>query len=232
MVDEEAAIKKILEDGRRPARYEDSAKKEVARKKYYHSSESEEERRARSPRRSRRSRSNSRFRRSRSRSRSRRSRSRRSHRSRSKTSKHRRPRSRDRSEDIRVKEDGEIGSSDSYSGPEQQKFIKKKRRKRNHIESYEGTALTNGRPDSLLDILKLYWRICNNFDILNYFIFEFITEIAKKYPPSLRIIVLETNLDKIGVGKLFMVTYKGGSLGREGDHSVVIPDINVSKVKQ
>jgi hypothetical protein len=55
-------------------------------------------------------------------------------------------------------------------------------------------------------------------------------EIAKKYPPSLRIIVLDTNLEKIEIGKLFLVTYKGGSLGREGDHNVIIPDINVSKV--
>lgn len=41
--------------------------------------------------------------------------------------------------------------------------------------------------------------------------------------------MLETNLDKIDVGKLFLVTYKGGTLGREGDHHVIIPDINVSK---
>ena len=53
---------------------------------------------------------------------------------------------------------------------------------------------------------------------------------AKKYPPSLRIVVVETNLDKIDVGKLFLVTYKGGSLGREGTHDVLIPDINISKV--
>lgn len=55
-------------------------------------------------------------------------------------------------------------------------------------------------------------------------------EMAKKYPPSLRIVVVETNLDKIDVGKLFLVTYKGGSLGREGTHDVLIPDINISKV--
>lgn len=53
---------------------------------------------------------------------------------------------------------------------------------------------------------------------------------AKRYPPSLRIVVVETNLDKIDVGKLFLVTYKGGSLGREGTHDVLIPDINISKV--
>lgn len=46
----------------------------------------------------------------------------------------------------------------------------------------------------------------------------------------MRIIVKETNLPKLKVGSLFLVTYIGGSLGREGDHSVLISDINVSKV--
>ncbi|KAG4071752.1 hypothetical protein HA402_011906 [Bradysia odoriphaga] len=54
-------------------------------------------------------------------------------------------------------------------------------------------------------------------------------DVAKKYPPSLRLMVLETNLPKLKVGELFIVTYKGGSLGREGAHDVIIPDINVSK---
>lgn len=42
--------------------------------------------------------------------------------------------------------------------------------------------------------------------------------------------VLETNLTKLRVGELFLITFKGGSLGREGDHDVIVPDINVSKV--
>jgi pSer/pThr/pTyr-binding forkhead associated (FHA) protein len=53
------------------------------------------------------------------------------------------------------------------------------------------------------------------------------TEIAKKYPPSLRLIVIES--EKMDVGKLFVVTYKGGTLGREGSHDVLIPEANVSK---
>lgn len=44
----------------------------------------------------------------------------------------------------------------------------------------------------------------------------------------MRLIVIES--DKLDVGKLFMVTYKGGSLGREGSHhDVLIPDVNISK---
>ncbi|XP_070161472.1 angiogenic factor with G patch and FHA domains 1 [Polyergus mexicanus] len=54
-------------------------------------------------------------------------------------------------------------------------------------------------------------------------------DLAKSYPPCMRIIVKETDLPKLKVGSLFLVTYIGGSLGREGDHSVLIPDINVSK---
>ncbi|XP_055320225.1 angiogenic factor with G patch and FHA domains 1 isoform X2 [Sitodiplosis mosellana] len=54
-------------------------------------------------------------------------------------------------------------------------------------------------------------------------------DIAKQYPPSLRIIVQETNIRKLKIGELFLITYKGGSLGREGKHDVIIPDINCSK---
>lgn len=54
-------------------------------------------------------------------------------------------------------------------------------------------------------------------------------DISKNYPPSLRVVVQQTNSEKIRVGTLFLVTCKGGSLGREGEHEVLIPDINVSK---
>jgi len=46
----------------------------------------------------------------------------------------------------------------------------------------------------------------------------------------MRIIVKETDLIKLKQGSLFLVTCIGGTLGREGDHSVLIPDINISKV--
>lgn len=48
----------------------------------------------------------------------------------------------------------------------------------------------------------------------------------------MRIIVKETDLIKLKLGSLFLVTCLGGTLGREGDHSVLIPDINISKVYQ
>ncbi|KAL0278266.1 UNVERIFIED_CONTAM: hypothetical protein PYX00_000126 [Menopon gallinae] len=47
--------------------------------------------------------------------------------------------------------------------------------------------------------------------------------------PCIRIIVEDTTVEKLRPGSLFMVTCKGGTMGREGDHAVLIPDINVSK---
>lgn len=57
-----------------------------------------------------------------------------------------------------------------------------------------------------------------------------ISDLAKGYPPCMRVIVKETDVEELKLGSLFLVTCTGGSLGREGDHSVLIPDINISKV--
>lgn len=59
-----------------------------------------------------------------------------------------------------------------------------------------------------------------------------VTDLAKTYPPCMRIIVKETSLPKLKIGTLFLVAYTGGSLGREGDHAVIIPDLNISKVSK
>lgn len=46
----------------------------------------------------------------------------------------------------------------------------------------------------------------------------------------MRVIVEKSSLPTLKPGSLFIVTYEGGSLGREGEqHSILIPDINVSK---
>jgi hypothetical protein len=37
-------------------------------------------------------------------------------------------------------------------------------------------------------------------------------------------------MEQLKVGTLFIVTCTGGTMGREGDHAVSIPDINISKV--
>ncbi|XP_058807942.1 angiogenic factor with G patch and FHA domains 1-like [Phymastichus coffea] len=54
-------------------------------------------------------------------------------------------------------------------------------------------------------------------------------DIAKDYPPCMRIIVKETQISKLKIGTLFLVTCIGGSIGREGDHPVLLRDINISK---
>lgn len=46
----------------------------------------------------------------------------------------------------------------------------------------------------------------------------------------MRIIVKETTVKNLQVGTLFIVTCAGGTLGREGNHALLIPDINISKV--
>lgn len=45
----------------------------------------------------------------------------------------------------------------------------------------------------------------------------------------MRVIVEATDIPKIKPGSLFIITCDGGTVGREGDHSICLPDINVSK---
>ncbi|XP_041984807.1 angiogenic factor with G patch and FHA domains 1 isoform X2 [Aricia agestis] len=54
--------------------------------------------------------------------------------------------------------------------------------------------------------------------------------VAKHHPPCMRIIIRETNLPKLKVGSLYLITKDGGTIGREGDHhALVIRDHNVSR---
>lgn len=54
--------------------------------------------------------------------------------------------------------------------------------------------------------------------------------VAKHHPPCMRIIVKETNLPKVKVGTLYLITKDGGTIGREGEnHAIVIRDHNVSR---
>ncbi|KAJ8924356.1 hypothetical protein NQ315_007152 [Exocentrus adspersus] len=54
-------------------------------------------------------------------------------------------------------------------------------------------------------------------------------DISKQWPPCMRIIVESSDVPKVKVGSLYIITCDGGSLGREGNHSIVIPDLNTSK---
>lgn len=45
----------------------------------------------------------------------------------------------------------------------------------------------------------------------------------------MRIIVEESMVPNLKKGSLHIITYEGGSIGREGNHSIIISDINISK---
>ncbi|SPP75915.1 angiogenic factor with G patch and FHA domains 1 isoform X1 [Drosophila guanche] len=102
-------------------------------------------------------------------------------------------------DDDRVAEDGELQSSDSSTSSN---------------SSENDSSSSGSEDDGGVPVFKAAGRF---------------QDIAKKYPPSLRIIVQETNVEELVVGSLHLITYKGGSLGREGEHDVIIPDVNVSK---
>ncbi|XP_014252856.1 angiogenic factor with G patch and FHA domains 1 [Cimex lectularius] len=59
---------------------------------------------------------------------------------------------------------------------------------------------------------------------------SFKPDISKHVAPSIRFIVKTTELKNLPVGKLFILTRLGGTLGREGKHDILIPDRNVSKL--
>lgn len=53
---------------------------------------------------------------------------------------------------------------------------------------------------------------------------------AEHIAPCIRVLVKSTSLTSLDAGTLFIVTCTGGTLGREGDHEVLIPDKLVSKL--
>lgn len=67
--------------------------------------------------------------------------------------------------------------------------------------------------------------------MLNRLLFlKLLSETTRMGHPAMRIIVAESNNSKIKVGTLFLITCSGGTIGREGNHAIVLPDINISKV--
>ena len=53
--------------------------------------------------------------------------------------------------------------------------------------------------------------------------------ISRKWPPCIRIIIEQTSVPTVKLGSLHMIMFEGGTVGREGNHAIVIPDINISK---
>ncbi|CAH1098538.1 unnamed protein product [Psylliodes chrysocephalus] len=54
-------------------------------------------------------------------------------------------------------------------------------------------------------------------------------DISKSWPPCMRVIVESTEIPDLKVGSLQIITCGGGSVGREGTHSILLKDPNVSK---
>uniref|UniRef100_A0A6P7F3Z1 Angiogenic factor with G patch and FHA domains 1 isoform X1 n=1 Tax=Diabrotica virgifera virgifera TaxID=50390 RepID=A0A6P7F3Z1_DIAVI len=55
------------------------------------------------------------------------------------------------------------------------------------------------------------------------------SDISKSWPPCMRIIVESTEIPGLKKGSLHIITCSGGSLGREGAHSILLKDPNASK---
>ncbi|XP_074037240.1 angiogenic factor with G patch and FHA domains 1 isoform X2 [Leptinotarsa decemlineata] len=54
-------------------------------------------------------------------------------------------------------------------------------------------------------------------------------DISKQWPPCMRVIVESTDSSKLKEGSLHIITFEGGTLGREGSHSILVPDASASK---
>lgn len=133
-------------------------------------------------------------------------------------------------------EDGEISSSSTSSSTQSSNSESEEEEKRK-VQIFKSAGRFQGMLRIVFHLLHVLrkeirvvrWKATANNKSIFYF-FILILDIAKKYPPSLRIVVQESNLEGLKVGSLSLITFKGGSLGREGNHDVIIPDVNVSKV--
>ncbi|XP_067203473.1 angiogenic factor with G patch and FHA domains 1 isoform X3 [Linepithema humile] len=123
------------------------------------------------------------------------------------------------------KEEQKTGKTHKVSDEDdvkKRKFVNEEENSKD-VEPEEGECSESEKDDGISDEITPDISINSESD------HEEEQDLAKSYPPCIRIIVKETNLAKLKTGSLFLVTYTGGSLGREGDHSVLIPDINISK---
>ncbi|GJQ80172.1 hypothetical protein Trydic_g23749 [Trypoxylus dichotomus] len=55
------------------------------------------------------------------------------------------------------------------------------------------------------------------------------SESSNHWPPCIRVVVEDTSIPGLKTGSLYVITYEGGTLGREGKHDILLNDINVSK---
>ncbi|XP_053674523.1 angiogenic factor with G patch and FHA domains 1 [Anopheles nili] len=141
----------------------------------------------------------------------------------------RRSRSRSRSES----DSSDCGSSSSLPKRSKKKRKSKRRRRKSSSDEAvkeEGELESSESSDSKSQesVIVVKSSAEDSADSAEQFSTNY-KDVAKRYPPSLRMVVQETNIKDLKIGSLFIVTCKGGTLGREGNHDVIIPDINVSK---
>ncbi|XP_052859964.1 angiogenic factor with G patch and FHA domains 1 isoform X1 [Anopheles cruzii] len=123
-----------------------------------------------------------------------------------------------------------VSSTAKRSKKKKRKSKKRKHRKSRSIEALEEGELTSSDTScsKAPSVVMVDSSGENSADSSEQFKTNY-KDVAKRYPPSLRIVVKDTNLKDLKIGSLFIVTCKGGTLGREGNHDVIIPDINISK---
>lgn len=78
-------------------------------------------------------------------------------------------------------------------------------------------------------IVFFYWKILSVCINLKWLFFTILEVVG--WPPCIRIIITESKACSSLVGKLFLITCPGGTIGRSTNRDVVVPDDNVSKVK-
>ncbi|XP_019873537.2 angiogenic factor with G patch and FHA domains 1-like [Aethina tumida] len=53
--------------------------------------------------------------------------------------------------------------------------------------------------------------------------------VSQRWPPCMRIMIESTGVLELKVGTLYVITFEGGTLGRKGNHSIIVPDLAVNK---
>ncbi|KAK9729129.1 OCRE domain [Popillia japonica] len=98
---------------------------------------------------------------------------------------------------------------------------KSQERKRRRSNSVEGADLEEGEcSDESAHVSESESGNSDDEKSLDY---------SSHWPPCIRIIVEETSIPTLKTGSLYVITYEGGTLGREGKHDILLTDINVSK---
>ncbi|XP_019865606.1 angiogenic factor with G patch and FHA domains 1 isoform X2 [Aethina tumida] len=99
------------------------------------------------------------------------------------------------------------------------KSIEKHNKRKNQIGKKSKVNISSGL-DALLHSF-------NNMNISS--LRQQALDVSKLWPPCMRIIIENTDVPKLKAGSLHIITFEGGTLGREGNHSIIIPDIAISK---